>query len=213
MTKIHKILVANRGEIALRVMRSAREMGIKTVAVYSEADRSALHVRFADEAVLIGPPPSSESYLRMDKIIAAAKQTASDAIHPGYGFLSENEDFAAKVKEAGLIFIGPSAASIELMGNKLAAKAAVAKFNVPLVPGTAEPITDVSTAKKVAREIGNPILIKASAGGGGKGMRIVEKQTEFEEQMDRAVSEATSAFDSTTTPKSCGGSAFGCAHP
>src|SRR5260221_2591110 len=194
MTKIRKILVANRGEIALRVMRSAREMGIKTVAVYSEADRSALHVRFADEAVLIGPPPSSESYLRMDRIIAAAKLTASDAIHPGYGFLSENEDFAAKVKEAGLIFIGPSAESIELMGNKLAAKAAVAKFNVPLVPGTAEPITDVSKAKKVAREIGYPILIKASAGGGGKGMRIVEKEMEFEEQMDRAVSEATSAF-------------------
>ena len=194
MAKIHKMLVANRGEIALRVMRSAREMGIKTVAVYSEADRSALHVRFADEAVLIGLPPSSESYLRMDKIINAAKQTGSDAIHPGYGFLSENEDFARKVKEAGLIFIGPSAASIELMGNKLAAKAAVTKFKVPLVPGTAEPITDVSKAKKVAREIGYPILIKASAGGGGKGMRIVEKETEFEEQMDRAVSEATSAF-------------------
>jgi propionyl-CoA carboxylase alpha chain len=194
MTKIHKILVANRGEIALRVMRSAREMGIKTVAVYSEADRSALHVRYADEAILIGPPPSSESYLRMDKIIHAAKQTASDAIHPGYGFLSENEDFAEKVKEAGLIFIGPSAASIELMGNKLAAKAAVAKFNVPLVPGTAEPITDVSKAKQIAREIGYPILIKASAGGGGKGMRIVAKEKEFEEQMDRAVSEATSAF-------------------
>jgi len=123
----------------------------------------------------------------MDKIIAAAKQTASDAIHPGYGFLSENEDFAAKVKEAGLMFIGPSAASIELMGNKLAAKAAVAKFNVPLVPGTAEPITDVSKAKKVAREIGYPILIKASAGGGGKGMRIVEKETEFEEFCRRLV--------------------------
>ncbi len=194
MTKIHKILVANRGEIALRVMRSAREMGIGTVAVYSEADRSALHVRFADEAVLIGPPPSSESYLRMDKIINAAKQTASDAIHPGYGFLSENEDFARKVTEAGLIFIGPSATSIELMGNKLAAKAAVSKFNVPLVPGTAEPISDISKAKKVANQIGYPILIKASAGGGGKGMRIVEKETEFQEQMDRAVSEATSAF-------------------
>src|SRR5882762_7888699 len=194
MSKIHKILVANRGEIALRVMRSAREMGIETVAVYSEADRSALHVRFADEAVLIGLPPSSESYLRMDKIIAAAKQTASDAIHPGYGFLSENKDFAKKIKEAGLIFIGPSAASIELMGNKLAAKAAVTKFNVPLVPGTAEPITDVSKAKKVAKEIGYPILIKASAGGGGKGMRIVEKESEFQEQMERAVSEAISAF-------------------
>jgi propionyl-CoA carboxylase alpha chain len=194
MPKIHKILVANRGEIALRVMRSAREMGIKTVAVYSEADRNALHVRFADEAVLIGPPPSSESYLRMDKIIETAKQTNASAIHPGYGFLSENEAFARKVKEAGLIFIGPSAESIELMGNKLAAKRAVAKFNVPLVPGTAEPISDIAKAKQVARQIDYPILIKASAGGGGKGMRIVASEAEFEEQMDRAVSEATSAF-------------------
>src|SRR4249919_609013 len=129
MRKIKKLLVANRGEIALRVMRSAKEMGIRTVAVYSEADRSSLHVRLADEAILIGPPPSSESYLRIDKIISAALQVGADAIHPGYGFLSENEDFARKVKEAGLIFIGPSAESIELMGNKLAAKAAVAKFN------------------------------------------------------------------------------------
>src|SRR5258708_32265049 len=194
MTKIHKILVANRGEIALRVMRSAREMGIKTVAVYSEADRAALHVRFADEAVLIGPPPSSESYLRIDKLIHAAKATGGDAIHPGYGFLSENEEFAKRVAEAGLIFIGPSAASIELMGSKLAAKAAVAQFNVPLVPGTAEPISDVSQAKKGAKEIGYPILIKASAGGGGKGKRIVENEQEFEEQMDGAGSEATTAF-------------------
>src|SRR6478752_6702634 len=189
-----KLLVANRGEIALRIMRSAREMGIKTVAVFSEADRAALHVRFADEAVCIGPPASSESYLRMDKIIAAAKETKADAIHPGYGFLSENEDFAAEVKKAGLIFIGPSAESIELMGSKLAAKAAVAKFNVPLVPGTAEPVTDISKAKKIAAEIGYPILVKASAGGGGKGMRIVESEKDFEEQMDRAVSEAISAF-------------------
>ncbi len=191
---IRKILVANRGEIALRVMRSAREMGIKTVAVYSEADRSALHVRYADEAVLIGPPPSSESYLRIDKIINAAKETGADAIHPGYGFLSENEDFANAVQQAGMIFIGPSAESIELMGNKLAAKAAVAKFKVPLVPGTSEPITDIKAARALAKKIGYPVLIKASAGGGGKGMRIVEKDEEFAEQMDRAVSEATSAF-------------------
>ncbi len=150
MSKIKKILVANRGEIALRIMRSAREMDIKTVAVYSEADRQALHVRYADEAVLIGPPPSSESYLRMDKIIAAAKLTGADAIHPGYGFLSENEDFAQQVIDAGMIFIGPSPHAIEIMGSKLAAKAAVAKFNVPLVPGTSEPITDVAAAKKVA---------------------------------------------------------------
>ena len=194
MSSIKKILVANRGEIALRVMRSARELGIKTVAVYSEADRHALHVRFADEAVFIGPPPSSESYLRMEKIIDAARKTGADAIHPGYGFLSENEDFAKLVEDEGLIFIGPSAKAIELMGSKLAAKAAVAKFNVPLVPGTSEPITDVNNAKKIASEIGYPVLIKASAGGGGKGMRIVEDEKSFEEQMERAISEATSAF-------------------
>ena len=194
MPKINKILVANRGEIALRIMRSAREMGIKTVAVYSEADREALHVRYSDEAVCIGPPPSSESYLRMEKIIEAAKATNADAIHPGYGFLSENEDFAKLVEDNKMIFIGPSASSIELMGSKLAAKAAVAKFNVPLVPGTSEPITDISKAKKIAKEIGYPILIKASAGGGGKGMRIVDEEKNFQEQMERAVSEATSAF-------------------
>ncbi|MFD0998076.1 acetyl-CoA carboxylase biotin carboxylase subunit [Ohtaekwangia kribbensis] len=194
MPSIQKILVANRGEIALRVMRSARELGIKTVAVYSEADRHALHVRFADEAVFIGPPPSAESYLRMEKIIDAARKTGADAIHPGYGFLSENEDFAKLVEDEGLIFIGPSAKAIELMGSKLAAKAAVAKFNVPLVPGTSEPITDVNNAKKIASEIGYPVLIKASAGGGGKGMRIVEDEKSFEEQMERAISEATSAF-------------------
>ena len=189
-----KILIANRGEIALRVIRTAREMGIKTVAVYSTADKDSLHVRFADEAVCIGPPPSAQSYLVMDKIIQAALQTKSDAIHPGYGFLSENEDFAAKVREAGLIFIGPSPESIELMGSKLAAKAAVAKFNVPLVPGTSEPISDIKAAKKISKEIGYPILIKASAGGGGKGMRVVETEADFENQMERAVSEATSAF-------------------
>lgn len=194
MGKITKLLVANRGEIALRIMRSAREMGIKTVAVFSEADRQALHVRFADEAYCIGPPPSSESYLRMDKIIEVAKSAGAEAIHPGYGFLSENEDFARTVAEAGLIFIGPSAESIELMGSKLAAKAAVAKFNVPLVPGTSEPISDARAAKKVASEIGYPVLIKASAGGGGKGMRVVNNEAEFEEQMERAISEAKSAF-------------------
>jgi propionyl-CoA carboxylase alpha chain len=194
MKKIKKVLVANRGEIALRIMRSAREMGIKTVAVYSEADRNAMHVRFADEAVCIGPPPSSESYLKIDALIRAAQQTGADAIHPGYGFLSENEDFAQQVEEAGVMFIGPSATSIALMGSKLAAKAAVAKFNVPLVPGTSEPITDVAKAKIVAAQIGYPVLIKASAGGGGKGMRIVTHEGEFTEQMERAVSEATSAF-------------------
>lgn len=194
MPKINKITVANRGEIALRIMRSAREMGIGTVAVYSEADRKALHVQYADEARLIGPPPSSESYLRIDKIIQAAKASGSDAIHPGYGFLSENEDFAQAVEDHGLIFIGPSAKSIALMGNKLAAKAAVSKFNVPLVPGTSEPITDVDSAKSIAGKIGYPVLIKASAGGGGKGMRIVESEAMFREQMERAISEAISAF-------------------
>jgi propionyl-CoA carboxylase alpha chain len=194
MKKIKKLLVANRGEIALRIMRSAKEMGIGTVAVFSEADRNAMHVRFADEAVCIGPPPSNQSYLVMEKIIGAAKQTGADAIHPGYGFLSENEDFARQVNEAGLIFIGPSPESMELMGSKLGAKAAVSNFKVPLVPGTAEAITDVAAAKKIAGEIGYPVLIKASAGGGGKGMRVVTKDTEFEEQMTRAISEATSAF-------------------
>ena len=152
MPEIKKILVANRGEIALRVMRSAKELGIKTVAVYSEADRKALHVRYADEAICIGPPPSSDSYLRMDKIIQAARQTNADSIHPGYGFLSENEDFAKLVEDSGLIFIGPSAKSIELMGSKLAAKAAVAKFKVPLVPGTSEPITNIIEAKKNSKD-------------------------------------------------------------
>jgi len=194
MSKIQKLLVANRGEIALRIMRSAREMGIKTVAVYSEADRNALHVRFADEAFLIGPPPSSESYLKMDTLITVAKQCGADAIHPGYGFLSENEDFAQLCEDNNIIFVGPSAKSIELMGSKLGAKAAVAKFNVPLVPGTAEPIKDIPAAKKLAKEIGYPVLIKASAGGGGKGMRVVEGEHEFEEQMERAVSEAISSF-------------------
>lgn len=194
MTKIRKILVANRGEIALRIMRTAREMGIQTVAVYSEADRLALHVRYADEAVLIGPPPSSESYLRMDKIVAAAQQTGADAIHPGYGFLSENEDFARLVTESGINFIGPSPEAIAIMGNKLAAKSAVARFNVPLVAGTKDPVEDVAEAKAIAARIGYPILIKASAGGGGKGMRVVNAESEIEEQMQRATSEARSAF-------------------
>ena len=195
MTKaIHKILVANRGEIALRVMRTARKMGLKTVAVYSEADRNAPHVRFADEAVLLGPAPSAQSYLVMDKIIQACRDTGADAVHPGYGFLSENSVFAQKVTEAGIIFIGPRPHAIEVMGNKLAAKEAVKDYDVPMVPGVDHAITDVEEAKRTAQEIGFPILIKAAAGGGGKGMRIVERAEEFTEQMDRAVSEAVSAF-------------------
>lgn len=194
MKKINKILVANRGEIALRVMRTAKEMGIRTVAVYSEADRNALHVRFADEAVCVGGPKSNESYLRGDVIIDVCKQLNVDAIHPGYGFLSENAGFAKAVEEAGLIFIGPSPEAIELMGSKLAAKAAVAKYNIPMVPGTEYAITDIEEAKQIASRIGFPILIKASAGGGGKGMRVVDGIEMFEEQMQLAVSEATSAF-------------------
>lgn len=191
---MQKILIANRGEIALRVMRSAREMGIKTVAVYSAADRNALHVRYADEAVYIGEAPSNQSYLVGEKIIDACKQTGAEGIHPGYGFLSENADFARKVREAGLILIGPSPEAMEVMGNKLSAKAAALKYNIPMVPGTEEAISDIAEAKKRAVEVGFPILIKAAAGGGGKGMRIVESAADFEEQMHLAVSEATSAF-------------------
>jgi len=191
---MQKILVANRGEIALRIMRTAKEMGIKTVAVYSEADRNALFVRFADEAVCIGPAASAESYLKGEKIIEVAKSLKVDGIHPGYGFLSENADFARKVREAGLTLIGPSAEAMEIMGSKLAAKAAVKEYDIPLVPGTDEAVTDIEEAENIAKEIGFPILVKASAGGGGKGMRIVEKVEDFREQMDRAVSEAVSSF-------------------
>jgi acetyl-CoA carboxylase, biotin carboxylase subunit len=198
MTKIKKILVANRGEIALRILRTAREMGIKTVAVFSEADRDALHVRMADEAVCIGKAASSASYLRMDRIIEVCKNLEVDAIHPGYGFLSENAVFAGKVEDAGIIFIGPRPDSIRMMGSKLEAKRAVAEYDVPLIPGTSEPIDDIAEARSIASKIGYPILIKASAGGGGKGMRVVEKEEDFEEQMTRAVSEATSAFGDGT---------------
>jgi acetyl-CoA carboxylase biotin carboxylase subunit len=189
-----KILVANRGEIALRIMRSAKEMGIKTVAVFSEADRTALHVRYADEAICIGPAPSNESYLVGDHIIQACHTTGADAIHPGYGFLSENAAFARQVRAAGLTLIGPSPEAMEIMGNKLSAKAAALQYNIPMVPGTEQAIGDIEEAKLRAIEVGFPILIKAAAGGGGKGMRVVEAVQDFEEQMHLAVSEATSAF-------------------
>lgn len=189
-----KILIANRGEIALRIMRTIREMGLKSVAIFSEADRNAPFVKYADQSVCIGPPSSSESYLRTDKIIAVCKKLKVDAIHPGYGFLSENASFARLVKQEGLILIGPSPESMELMGDKLSAKAAVKKYKIPMVPGTDEAITDISEAKKIAKKISYPILIKASAGGGGKGMRIVEKEKDFEEQMQLAINEAVSAF-------------------
>lgn len=191
---MQKILVANRGEIALRVMRTAREMGIKTVAVFSEADRDMPFVRFADEAVCIGPAASAQSYLRIDKILEAAHQTGADAVHPGYGFLSENADFSKAVSDAGLTFIGPSAYSINMMGNKISAKQAAKKFDVPMVPGTDEPISNLQEAIKIAKEVGFPILIKAAAGGGGKGMRVVETEADFEPQMRLAQSEALSAF-------------------
>ncbi len=191
---MQKILIANRGEIALRIMRSAREMGIKTVAVYSEADRNALFVRYADEAVCIGPPPSSQSYLQGDKIIEVCKQLGVDGIHPGYGFLSENADFARKVRAAGITFIGPSPESMDLMGDKLSAKATAKKYNVPMIPGSEGAISDLQEAIQVSKQIGFPLLIKASAGGGGKGMRLVERAEDIEEQMKMAISEAVSAF-------------------
>jgi len=191
---IHKILVANRGEIALRVMKTAKRLGIKTVAVYSEVDRFAPHVIFADEAVCVGPAPSRESYLNIPKIIEAALITNSDAIHPGYGFLSENSEFARQVKAAGLIFIGPSAEAMDQMGSKIAAKQTAAKLQVPLVPGTDHAISTLEEAKAISNSTGFPLLIKASAGGGGKGMRLVESMGDLEEQMRQASSEAMSAF-------------------
>jgi len=192
--RIQKLLVANRGEIALRVMRSAREMGISTVAVYSEADRNAPFVRFADEAVCIGPAPSKESYLVFDKIIKVCTDLKVDAVHPGYGFLSENGDFCRALEKAGVIFVGPSPHAMKVMGDKLAAKEAVKGHGVPLVPGTEGAVSGLDEAIKVAKTITFPILIKAAAGGGGKGMRIVEQESELKEGLERAISEAQNAF-------------------
>ncbi len=189
-----KILVANRGEIALRIMKTARKMGLQTVAVFSPIDRYAPHVKFADEAVALGENSSNQSYLLGDKIIDIAKTIGADAIHPGYGFLSENATFAKSVTSNGLTFIGPSPKAIEIMGSKLAAKEAVSKFDIPMVPGIDHAIADVNRALEIANTIGYPILIKASAGGGGKGMRVVDKQKDLPSQMERAISEATSAF-------------------
>lgn len=192
--KMNKILVANRGEIAVRIIRSLKAMGITSVAVYSEADRNSIHVKMADEAYLLGPAPSNQSYLLGDKIIDIAKKNNIDGIHPGYGFLSENAEFAKKVTDAGIIFIGPKPESITLMGSKLAAKETVSKYDIPLIPGTDHAIDDIEEAKEIAEKIGFPILIKASAGGGGKGMRIVENKKEFESQLKMAINEAKSAF-------------------
>ena len=191
---MQKILIANRGEIALRVMKSAKEMGIATVAIYSEADRESPHVLYADEAVCVGPPPSNQSYLLGDKIIDICKELKVDGVHPGYGFLSENAEFARKLRDAKIALIGPSPEAMDIMGDKISSKNAVKKYGTPLVPGTEEAISDIPAAKKLAIEIGYPIIIKASAGGGGKGMRIVQNEAEFEEQMDRAMSEARNAF-------------------
>ena len=191
---MQKILVANRGEIALRIMHTIRKMGIQSVAVFSEADRDAPHVRYADEAVFLGAAPSAQSYLDGDKIISFAKKLHVDGIHPGYGFLSENADFAQAVEDAGIIFIGPGPEAMRIMGSKLAAKACVKQYNIPMVPGVDQAIEDTRVAMETAAHIGYPILIKASAGGGGKGMRVVKTEADLEEQMRRATSEAKSAF-------------------
>jgi acetyl-CoA carboxylase, biotin carboxylase subunit len=191
---MQKILVANRGEIALRVMRTARKMGIKTVAVYSDIDAGMPFVQFADEAFHIGPSPSNQSYLLGNKIIEVAVACGADGIHPGYGFLSENAAFSEAVEKAGITFIGPSKFSIDTMGGKISAKQAAAKFNVPMVPGTDSALKDLAEAKEVAAKTGFPLLIKASAGGGGKGMRIVENEGELEQQMNSAKTEALNSF-------------------
>ena len=190
----NKVLIANRGEIALRVIRACKELGIKTVAIYSEADRDSLHVRFADEAVCIGPPPSKESYLNIPRIIAAAEITGADAIHPGYGFLAENEDFAEICESSGIKFIGPSAHSIRLMGDKATAKETMRNAGVPVVPGSDGTISDLNEALQVAKKIGFPVIIKATAGGGGKGMRVAKSNDEFERLFVLARNEAEAAF-------------------
>ena len=190
----NKILIANRGEIALRIIRTCKEMGIKTVAVYSTADKESLHVRFADEAVCIGPPASSESYLSIPKIMAAVEITNADAIHPGYGFLAENADFAELCEEYGVKFIGPSAAMIRKMGDKVTAKETMIAAGVPVVPGSDGLVKDVASGIKDAKIIGYPIILKATAGGGGKGMRIVEEEEDFENQWNMCKNEAKASF-------------------
>lgn len=191
---LKKVLIANRGEIALRVIRACNELGIKTVAVYSEADVRAPHVREADQAVLIGPPPSTESYLRGDKIIEAAKATGADAIHPGYGFLSEREWFARAVRDAGIVWIGPPAEAIAAMGSKTAARTLAVANGVPVVPGTTEPLADAAAAAKLAEKFGYPVLLKAAAGGGGKGMRVVSEPKDIANAFAAAQREAKSSF-------------------
>src|SRR5258707_5383012 len=189
-----RILIANRGEIACRVIKTARRMGIETVAVYSEADRDALHVEMADEAVLIGPPAAAQSYLLIDKIVDACRKTGAEAVHPGYGFLSEREAFPVALAKAGVVFIGPNPKAIAAMGDKIESKKAAAKANVSTVPGHLGVIENDKQAVKIANEIGYPVMIKASAGGGGKGMRVAHSASEVAEGFARSKSEAKSSF-------------------
>ena len=189
-----KILIANRGEIAVRVIRACREMDIAAVAVYSEADAAALHVRLADEAYLLGPAPSSESYLRIERVIDAALRSGAEAIHPGYGFLAENADFARAVKEAGLVFIGPTPEAMDLMGSKTSARRAAVAAGAPVVPGTTEALTSIEDARETAERVGYPVMLKAAAGGGGKGMRLVASESELASAFENARGEAASAF-------------------
>ncbi|MDH5399016.1 MAG: acetyl-CoA carboxylase biotin carboxylase subunit [Cyclobacteriaceae bacterium] len=198
MKHIRKILIANRGEIAVRVIRTARQMGIGTISVYSDADVDALHTRFADEAFYAGSSSAKKSYLHAEKIIAIAKKAGADAIHPGYGFLSENAQFAQMVEEEGLIFIGPRSDTVSLMGNKLKAKETVEAYGVPIIPGNIKPISGISQAKEMANEAGYPIMVKANAGGGGKGMRIVYHESDLEVEINMATSEAGAAFGDNT---------------
>jgi acetyl-CoA carboxylase biotin carboxylase subunit len=191
---IKRLLIANRGEIAVRIIRTCRELGIKTVAVYSTADEDSLHVRLADKAVCIGPPPSSQSYLVRNNLIMAAVNTGCDAIHPGVGFLSENSGFARLVREKGLVFIGPDPEVIELLGDKVRARETAGRFGLPVTPGTAEAVEDAGSARRAVRELGFPVIIKAAAGGGGKGMRIVRSEGELEENLSIASREAESNF-------------------
>jgi acetyl-CoA carboxylase biotin carboxylase subunit len=189
-----KVLIANRGEIALRIVRACQELGLRSVAVYSEPDAGAPHVREADEAVAIGPAQSSESYLRADKLIDAARRTGAQAIHPGYGFLAEREHFARAVRDAGLTFVGPPPEAIAALGSKTAARTLAMKADVPVVPGTAEPLKDAAEAAKIAKKFGYPVLLKAAAGGGGKGMRVVQNEGELAGALDSARREAKNAF-------------------
>src|ERR1700710_514087 len=195
---IQKLLIANRGEIALRIHRACHEMGIKTVAVHSTADSDAMHVRLADEAICIGPPSATESYLNISRIISAAEISGADAIHPGYGFLSENAKFAEIVEAHGIIFVGPKPEHIRTMGDKIEAKRTAGALGLPLVPGSDGAISDIKEAKEIATKAGYPVIIKAASGGGGRGMKVVQTPEELETQMQQAGSEAKAAFGDAT---------------